>query len=308
MSVNDDIISAAARCNGIYNVIPSFWHIYSFNTENIREYIDHFDLKDKSLLTVGSSGEQVINARIRGAKDITLYDACPFAKYYTWLKIAAILSFDYDHFKRFFFVYTGSASGHGRNVYRFNERYFNILAPLLKELDYESYYFWSELYKKVKKDSNISTIFKDEETRFKVISGYSLYLNSEEDYNKAKKALRDITFKFVHGNLFWDKVEGHFDNIWLSNMCTYYTVYEIMALIKKLEDNLNIDGRMLFAYLYEVDFNFDDDSENNLMYRMDFVKDYFKDYLTEHYNVRTAKEIQWNDKRDKEDLVLIYHK
>ena len=36
--------------------------IYKFTTENISGYIKEFDFKNKSLLTVGSSGDQVINA------------------------------------------------------------------------------------------------------------------------------------------------------------------------------------------------------------------------------------------------------
>ena len=35
----------------------NFQQLYSTTTENIDSYIDFFDLKDKSLLTVGSSGD-----------------------------------------------------------------------------------------------------------------------------------------------------------------------------------------------------------------------------------------------------------
>ncbi len=308
MSVNDDVVSAAARCNGRYNVIPEFWHIYSFNTENIGGYSKYFDLQNKSLLTVGSSGEQVINAHLCGAKAITLYDVNPFAKYYTWLKIAAILRLDYNEYQRFFFEFTSGAVGHGPNVYRFNERLFNKLAPTLKDLDLESYIFWTDLYASIKKKSDIRYIFKDEEFRAKVIKGYSLYLNSEEDFYKAKKAIKSITFNYVHGDLFKDKVEGQFDNIWLSNLCTYHNMYEMYSLIEKLAHNLNVDGRMLFAYLYEIDPTFDDEENDNLMYRLDIAKKYLGDYLSEMHQIQTAREIFWKDKRDKEDLILVYHK
>ena len=308
MSVEEDIISAADRCNGKYNVIPKFWHIYAFNTENIKEYSEHFDLKNKSLLTVGSSGEQVINAHIKGASDITLFDTSPFAKYYTWLKIAAIIKLDYREYLNFFMAFTSNIAGHGGNVYRFHKRLFDKVAPTLKSLDYESYYFWEQLYGHIKRSGDISAIVKDEETRAKVIKGYSLYLDSEENYYKARRAVREITFKYVHGDLFKDKIEGQYDNIWLSNLCTYHNAFEIYSLVEKLANNLNVDGRMLFAYLYETDPTFDSDEESNLMYRMKFVKRHFGEYLSEYYKVRTAREIQWNDERDKEDLVLIYHK
>ena len=58
-----------------------FSWIYPFTTENINGYIDMFDLKDKSLFTVGSSGDQAINAILKGCKDITVLDINPFTKY-----------------------------------------------------------------------------------------------------------------------------------------------------------------------------------------------------------------------------------
>ncbi len=42
--------------------INDFEEIYYFTTENIAGCIDFFDLKDKSLLTVGSLGNKIINA------------------------------------------------------------------------------------------------------------------------------------------------------------------------------------------------------------------------------------------------------
>ena len=61
-----------------------------------------FDLKDKSLLTVGSSGDQVINASLKNCKDITVLDINPFTKYYFNLKKAAILTLKYEEFCKFF--------------------------------------------------------------------------------------------------------------------------------------------------------------------------------------------------------------
>lgn len=40
----------------------SFYTLYPFTTENINGYIDLFNLKDKSLLILGSSSDQAINA------------------------------------------------------------------------------------------------------------------------------------------------------------------------------------------------------------------------------------------------------
>ena len=58
-----------------------FNKLYSFTTENIKDYISSFDLNNKSLLTVGSSADQAINAILNGCKDVTIMDINPFVKY-----------------------------------------------------------------------------------------------------------------------------------------------------------------------------------------------------------------------------------
>jgi len=306
MAVQEDLKSALERCNGTYKPIHQFWHIYAFNTENIKGYIEHLDINNKSVLTVGSSGEQVINAQICGAKTITLYDVNNFAGYYTWLKIAGIMALSYDDYLRFFFVSPKSKSI--GNLYRFNRRIFNEFAPVLKSLDYDSYYFWNELLANIRSRGRIETILKDKEVRSRVIKGYSLYLDSEENYNKAKKAVKDICFKYIVGNLLTDKVEGSYDNIILSNISSYINPDELLNLIRKLDSNLNHDGRMLFAYLYDADFHLDGNmGDQPKIYDMDFVKEYFKYYLSEHYAFPNSRKIVWPDD-DNFDLALVYHK
>ena len=48
--------------------------IYLFTTENISGYINDMDLKDKSLLTLGSSLDQAYNALLLGASQIDVFD------------------------------------------------------------------------------------------------------------------------------------------------------------------------------------------------------------------------------------------
>lgn len=51
-----------------------FLRPYPFTTENISGYVKEFDLNNKSLLTLGSSGDQVINASLFNCKDIHVVD------------------------------------------------------------------------------------------------------------------------------------------------------------------------------------------------------------------------------------------
>ena len=76
--------------------------IYPFSNENIGEFLEGFDLEGKSVITVGSSGDQVLNAVYRGATDVTLFDANIFARYYVELKIAAIKNLSLEEFLKYF--------------------------------------------------------------------------------------------------------------------------------------------------------------------------------------------------------------
>jgi hypothetical protein len=69
--------------------------IYPFSNENITESLEDIDLEGKSVITVGSSGDQVLNAILKGATNITLIDGNPLARYYVELKIAAIRNLEY---------------------------------------------------------------------------------------------------------------------------------------------------------------------------------------------------------------------
>ena len=54
-----------------------FESVYPFTTENISGYYPSLDLKDKDVLSVGSSGDQAFNAILCGAGKVTLMDISP---------------------------------------------------------------------------------------------------------------------------------------------------------------------------------------------------------------------------------------
>ena len=98
--------SAIDRCDGkiIYDKAfnKGFERIYPFATENISGYIDTFNLKNKKLFTVGSSGDQVLNAIYRDCNDVTVLDINPYTKFYYYLKAAAIIVLSKNEFYDFF--------------------------------------------------------------------------------------------------------------------------------------------------------------------------------------------------------------
>ena len=116
------LINAIKKCKGEY--VEDFSHnfslIYPFTTENIAGYINQFDLNDKTLLTVGSSGDQIINGILYGCKSITSLDVNPYTKFYTYLKLSCILEIQKDEFLKFLCFKDYS------KYYRFNPDIFNI--------------------------------------------------------------------------------------------------------------------------------------------------------------------------------------
>ena len=70
-----------------------FTDVYTFTTENISGYFPSLDLKDKSLLTVGSSGDQAFNAILCGAGKVTVMDISPYAEGFIKLKRDMILNY-----------------------------------------------------------------------------------------------------------------------------------------------------------------------------------------------------------------------
>src|SRR5574344_1091128 len=110
----------------------AFEKIYPFANENIKGYIKRFSLEDKKLMTVGSSSDTVIIASLYGCKDITLYDICPYVKYYYELKIASLLSLNYHEFIEFLLYKKDN------NIY-LSRNYFKKIKDTLKCIDINSY-------------------------------------------------------------------------------------------------------------------------------------------------------------------------
>lgn len=280
--------------------------IYSFTTENISGYLKFFDLKNKSLLTVGSSGDQILNAYFFGARDITLIDINEYAKFYIYLKISAIISLNHKEFQEFFFIHD-IKSNYNKNV--FSKELFNKIKSTLRILDYESYLFFDELFSLFQPKIIRNRLIEDDEKRVKTITNFNTYLKNEENYNILKNKIHSITFKYINEDIYKTNLNHTYDNIFLSNLCGFVSIEKTKELVKKLDNNnLNINGKMLIAYLYEIKFN-----ENNYMdnwssiYKMPITRKLLQKYITEYHQITGGRSFFFNDS-NQEDLVLIYKK
>ena len=262
--LEEALYTAKERCEG--NIIldeasmNGFEEIYPFTTENIAGYIDYFDLQDKSLLTVGSSGDQIINAAFKGAKDITLLDINPYAKYYYYLKAAGILELNLTDFNEFF-RYNDYPKVFKYNKKVFDKASYKKLKSTLKSLDNDSYLFWDELFDMYQPDYIRFSLFSNDEYGTSVLSKSNLYLQSENTYDETKTKLKELRPEFINEDIFKSNLTKNYDNIWLSNIACYLYQDKIKGMTDKFADKLAVDGKLLISYLYSIDMNteYDDD-------------------------------------------------
>ena len=249
-----DINDAKDIVSGI-NISDGFNRIYSFTTENISGYIDYFNLQDTSLLTVGSSCDQAINAMYKGCKNVTILDKNPFVKYYYFLKLAAINTLSRKEFLDYF-KYYDHPKVFKKNINTFNQELFNKLSDELKSLDYKSYLFWKELYYSYPTFNIRTELFQSDEPRTDVVKEFNIYLISDENYNNTKTYLEANFPTFMIDDVISPYTKKTFDNIWLSNITSWIDSYEdINTIIKNMYSLLNNDGLLQAAYLYDYNDN-----------------------------------------------------
>ena len=233
--------------------------IYPFTNENINNYFDRLNIKNKSILTVASSGDHIIESIIRNCKSVKAFDINVLTKYYIDLKMAAIKALDYNEFINFFIL-----EKNNQDVFN-NETYLKI-RPFLSE---KSVIFWDYLYSHysgmVIRKSKL--FFKTEES-YKLLTHFVSYLNPD-NYYYLKDILNNhqiyfnIEKNFNNYNLteIYNSYNKKFDIILLSNIADYLDeIYkkDIVCRFQKyilndLSNLLNDDGIICLAYLFWAD-------------------------------------------------------
>ena len=150
-----------------YPILPFFHNLYSISNENLYEFFPKLNLKNASVMTVGSSGDQVLYSLMFGAKEVVCVDINPFTKFFYDFKVACIKHFDFEGFNEFFGHYKSSEQTLNAEAYR-------QISYLLPE---DSKYFWDNLFLQVNAIPNM--VFKCPATQ----SHYSVNKNQ---YNKSK--------------------------------------------------------------------------------------------------------------------------
>lgn len=302
---------AVFKCEGYYVNDDinkrGFSRIYPFTTENISGYIEKFDLCGKSLLTVGSSLDQVINASLFGCKDQTIIDICPYTKYYFYLKKAAIIIFTYDEYFDFF-CYDDYPRFCKKNKLVFDKNKYMKLKDILRLLDFESFLFWDELFSQFNSITIRENLFSNDEDRDIVLKTTNLYMRDKFYFDNVKKSIRDINPKFMIGDIFDIEINSVYDNIFLSNIGKYHDLEYFKLLIDKMVNNLNDNGKMLICYLYNTTIDSKYREEYADIYNLKKVYSLLGSYITSMETFCGVKGILFGDDKIGRDSVLIYNK
>lgn len=295
------------------NYKDGFCEIYPFTTENIDGYINYFNLKDKSLLTVGSSGDQVLNAILNGCKDITIIDINSYVKYYYYLKVAGIINLNYNDFLDFF-RYIDYPKCFAYNINVFSRNVYDKIKDTLRMLDYESYLFWDELFLNYSPETVRRGLFSSDEGQSKEVLTTNTYLRDEDNYNELKSKIKRIRPKFINDDIFKiinSKIifDRNFDHIWLSNLSSYYLTSEIFNLVDALNSILNDNGSILISYMYDTqldsDYKYRDDWPE--IYDLNKTLKYFAKYKPIFVNFQGIEGIKFKT-NEIQDAVLVYKK
>jgi len=275
---------------------------YPYTTENINGYLPHFVLKDKSLLTVGSSSDQLLNAMSCGCKDITIIDRCSFSKEYFELKKAAILSLPLEEYLEIFSS-PQKKLFHKRKEYPFTkERYEKLRDALSCE---ESFPFWEELINTFPIETIRKNFFIRDEYPKAANQKTNAYLKDEQTYQETKKMVTTITPTFITGDILQTEFHRQFDNIWLSNLLDYRLNKVNKERINYMIDSLTEDGKILLYYLYAISFWGEKVSIYDILDPMDVIK-YFP-YKTQLVEIPGVDNILYKNNKTK-DGILVYQK
>lgn len=170
--------------------MKNFSKLYPFTTENIAGYIPYFDLKNKTLWTVGFSGDQLVNAILFDAQEVTLYDTNPYSKFYIYLKIASILELERTELLEFL-RYRDYPKYCKDNPNVFNKEMYKRIKCVLRLLDYQSYLLWDELLETIDPIEIRKNLFYFlDENQTKEIIGCNPYLQSDILYHETREKLK----------------------------------------------------------------------------------------------------------------------
>jgi len=239
--------------------------IYSFTTENIAGYFEYLDFTNKNVLTVAASGDHIINAVYKGAKEVYAFDINYLALIFTHLKLVALEHLEYEEFLQFFMINEKDNINKNKDALNY-ETYVNRLKKFLPENIAK---YWDIMYKTFENSGyklRNSYIFNNKYDNNNIKISSNIYLKSKRIYNKVKEKIEQKEIMLINANykninimnlsnlincdiVLMSNISDYIKNIY--NGETNYLESYIKDIIKKFKNNEN---KIVCAYLYDIEF------------------------------------------------------
>ncbi|MFC1696780.1 DUF3419 family protein [Nanoarchaeota archaeon] len=265
--------------------------IYSFTTENLSGYLPKLPLEGAKVLTVCGSGDSIINSYMLGADEVVAFDINKLSGYYTDLKLATLNNLDHNRFKQFFMRQSkdGQPNTDALN-YQTYESLRNQLNSTSKHLFDKGFKINNYDGQRLRESSLFNN--KYDHNELKIFS--NPYLQSEENYEKAKSNLKNTTWINSPVQSVADKLEKSFDIILLSNIADYaHLIYSrredylnsfAKEIIIPLSNILNSKGEICAAYVYDAEKTDYRSQIDNPKIRRSVFKSSGLNYSEEHFD------------------------
>lgn len=220
--------------------------IYMHTTENIKDFIRCFDLKDKDVFTVAGSGDQALNAYSYGAKSVDIFDINPLTKSGVDLKVSGAKALTYEEFIHFFFSEFSEY---------FSEHLYERIYPYLEN---DTKILFDTLFNKVGVKKTLKGLYYQINPTLEKMKKMNLYLD-EYYYYLLKNNLKDKKVEFIEESItdIDKRLNKKYDMMMFSNISdSLNSIYGInhlqcfKELIASLIEYLNLYGTIEVGYIY----------------------------------------------------------
>ena len=229
--------------------LRGFERFYLYTNEHLSTFLKKINVNGKRVLTVGSSGDQILYSLLNGAREVVCFDICPFTEYYYKLKVACITNLSYEEYDKYI---NNSPAILSPEVYR----------KVSHDISGEARDFWDHLFL----EGFNHYEFNVNRANIRLM-GNAVYMNNKDMYNKLQKVLRqpqsvmfiETDIRDIPRRLF---EEDKYDVILLSNIIKYAHLWnsensqacgekEFLGVVKDLSKNLNPGGVIQIDYAYD---------------------------------------------------------
>ena len=263
-------------------LFSNFSNIYPMTTENIKGTYDLFDLNDKNVLTVTSSGDHILEAALAGAKTIDSFDINYLSEYYYHFKKAIIESYSLDMFKKILFddiILNGII----------DDKYY---ANFRDKMATKYQMFWDEIIEySLSNNLALNTFMTMGPDPFYLLN----YLH-KENYDVLKEKLSSVNTGFIHSDLLHlgKSLTKKYDFMFFSNIADYIGITKTKQYAAtKLMKNLSYDGTIVYAYMYDAERKIVKRFEKTNFYMIDSA---YNNYISKDYVLTIRRNYEWDSR------------